>query len=155
MSGFFTDFVNNKILDLFLGSCLLHASCGLVTFGLSQTTANKGGTVTEPSGGGYARVAVTNNLTSFPSASSGSKSNAVAIQFPSPTASWGTITTVFIADAATGGDVLAMAESLRFLIDHDRQLGPTNCTGSACTCPILEVNPWHFGFDSNIRPARH
>ena len=109
MSGFFTDYVNNRVLDLFLGSVSYTAPATLY-FGLSQTTANKGGSVVEPSAGGYARVPIANGTTNFPAASSGTKSNAVAIQFPVPTASWGSITTVFIADAATGGNVLAMAD---------------------------------------------
>jgi hypothetical protein len=109
MIGCFTDYVNNKVLDIFLGA-VPYTPPSTLYFGLSQNTANKGGSVTEPTAGGYARVALSNNTSNFPPASGGTKTNVVAIQFPLPTASWGTITTVFIADAATGGNVLAMAD---------------------------------------------
>ncbi len=109
MAGFLSNYSNNKVLDLFFGSTTYTPPATLY-MGLSQTTANKTGTVTEPSGGAYARVAVPNNLTSFPAASTGTKSNAIQLNFATPTASWGTITTLFIADAATGGNVLALAD---------------------------------------------
>jgi hypothetical protein len=109
MSGFFTDYVNNKVLDLFLGA-VPYTPPSTLYFGLSQNLANKGGSVAEPTAGGYARVALANNTTNLPPALGGTKGNAVAIQFPSPTANWGTITTVFIADASTGGNILAMAD---------------------------------------------
>jgi hypothetical protein len=32
------------------------------------------------------------------------------IAFPTPTASWGTVQSLFVADAASGGNVLAMAD---------------------------------------------
>ena len=79
-------------------------------FGLSQITANKNGFVNEPWVGGYARVAVPNSLTNFPAASFGTKSNANVITFPVPTADWGTIQSVLVADAPTNGNVLAMAD---------------------------------------------
>jgi hypothetical protein len=81
--------------------------------GLSTTTPSANGTgVTEPSGGGYARVAVTNNTTNWAPAgtqpSTGQQQiNNTAITFPSATASWGTVTYVVIYDAPTGGNLLA------------------------------------------------
>ena len=53
---------------------------------------------------------MTNNATNFPAATSGTKTNGAAFTFPTPTGSWGTITTLFIADAATAGNILAMAD---------------------------------------------
>jgi hypothetical protein len=82
MPGFFTDYMNNTVLNM----------------------------VIEPSGGGYSRIAVVNNAASFPAASAGTKSNGLALAFPPPTAAWGTIQSLFVADAATGGNVLAMAD---------------------------------------------
>jgi len=52
-------------------------------------TEDGGGT--EVSGGSYARVAVTNNVTNFPGAVDGAKSNGTAIVFPAATALWGDI----------------------------------------------------------------
>lgn len=64
--------------------------------GLSTTVPNDDGTgFTEPSGGSYARVAVTNNATNFPAAATVSgettKSNGTKLTFPNPTGTWGAI----------------------------------------------------------------
>jgi len=59
----------------------------------------------EPSGNGYARVAVT--AATWAAASGGSKSNEVAIEFPEATGSWGTVTYWCLFDAATSGNLLA------------------------------------------------
>ena len=109
MPGFLTDYSNNKTLDLFFGASAFTPPATLY-FGLSQTASSKSGTVSEPAGGGYARVAVANNLTGFPAASGGTKSNAAVVTFPAPSAAWGTVASVFIADAVSGGNVLAAAD---------------------------------------------
>ncbi len=70
-------------------------------------------TAQEPSGGAYARVAVTNNTTNFPaSTASGTgyqKQNGTAITFPQATANWGTVAGFLIGDNATpgSGNILA------------------------------------------------
>lgn len=56
--------------------------------------------------GDYARVSVTNNATNWPAAASGSKANGAVIQFPTPSAGWGTVTHFGIWDAATTGNFL-------------------------------------------------
>jgi len=109
MPGFLTDLVNKKVLDCFFGGSAIAPPSGLYV-GLSLAKAFKGGYVSEPSGGSYARVAVPNDLAHFPPASAGTKSNATAIAFPSPTGAWGSILSVFIADAPSAGNVLAMAD---------------------------------------------
>lgn len=109
MAGFLCDYSNNKVLDLFFGGSTFSPPATLY-FGLSQNTANKNGYVTEPSGGGYARISVTNNLANFPAASFGTKSNATVITFSTPTADWGTVQSLFVADALINGNVLAMAD---------------------------------------------
>ncbi len=79
---------------------------GYATATLSDTTT--GSTVTEPAGG-YARVQVNPNSGSNPKwtlAANGELANAAAITFPTATASQGTLTSVFVADAATGGNIL-------------------------------------------------
>ena len=110
MPGFLTDYANDKTLDLFSAAAITPFCNPLLRGEYSQTASIKTGAVSEPSGGGYARVAVSNTLTNFPAASSGTKSNATAITFPTPSAAWGTVVSVFIADAAAGGNVLAMAD---------------------------------------------
>lgn len=74
--------------------------CGLVTGSISDD-----GTITgEVSGGGYARVAVTMNSTTFSAADDSAVCrNLVDISFPESTTSWGNITAVFFTYAQTGG----------------------------------------------------
>jgi hypothetical protein len=66
------------------------------------------GSVTQVSGGSYARAAVTNDSTNFPGAhaTSGLKTNGTVITFPTATASWGTVTHWGVYDAASGGNLL-------------------------------------------------
>lgn len=102
----FTDYLENRVLDHVFGGADFSRPATLY-IGLC-TGVSESGTVTgEPSGGAYARVAVTNNTTNFPPASGGTKANGEVITFPEATASWGTLDTVFIADSPTGGNVLA------------------------------------------------
>jgi hypothetical protein len=71
---------------------------------LSTTTPTvAGGSITEPSGGAYARVNIT-SLISQPSG--GEVSNTSVVSFPESTAAWGTVTYYVIFDAATGGNAL-------------------------------------------------
>lgn len=103
------DAAANRILDLYLGSShdttLTPATLYVALF-TGTETSNAGAGLTEVSGSAYARVAVVNNSTNFPNASARSKSNGVAITFPQPTGSWGTVTTVGIYDAATVGNLI-------------------------------------------------
>ncbi len=112
MAGF-SDYLEKKLLDHVFGGSA-YTSPATLYFGLATATitdATTGTTVTEPSGGSYARVGVTNNTTNFPAASgtTATKKNGTVINFPEATASWGKVTHFFIADAATGGNILAYA----------------------------------------------
>ena len=109
MAGFLTDYANNRVLDCLFGGRPLDTPRELHV-GLSLTRAFKGGYVAEPAGGGYARVAVPNDLAQFPAATLGRKLNAQAIAFPTPREDWGRVASVFVADSAQGGNVLAMAD---------------------------------------------
>ena len=99
----------NKMLNRYIGNTADTVSTNLY-FGLSTTPINPDGTGrTEPSGGGYARIAVANNKTSFTVANNGSLNNAIVLQFPESTASWGNITHVFISDSISGNPIYADA----------------------------------------------
>lgn len=112
MAGF-SDYLEKKLLDHVLGAAAYTPPTtlyvGLATAAITDATT--GTNVTEPSGGAYARVAVTNNATNFPAASgtTATKKNGTAISFPEATAAWGTVTYFFIADAATAGNILMSA----------------------------------------------
>ena len=76
--------------------------------GLSTANPTDTGSLTgECTGGSYARIAITNNKTTWSTSSAGSLSNAITITFPTATASWGTVTYFFIATASTAGAVVA------------------------------------------------
>jgi hypothetical protein len=129
LPGFLTDYANNKVLDLVFGASAWRPPTTLY-LGLSTSIAVKSGDVSEPSDGGYARVAVANDLSNFPSALGGTKSNGAAVTFATPTANWGTVTTVFIADAPAGGNVIAMADLPVSKAIHSGTSVPTIAVGA-------------------------
>lgn len=95
----------NRLLDYNFGQTS-YTSPSTYYFGLSTTTINIDGTgATEPSGGAYARVSLTNNKTNWGTASNASLTNSTAVQFAESTSSWGTITYVFMSDALTSGNI--------------------------------------------------
>lgn len=109
--GSFAEYLEKKILDEVFGGTAFSAP-GTLYIGLSTTTiTNAGGNITEPSGNGYARKAVTNDTnnwnTAITESNKGKKTNKVAFEFAQATGSWGTITDWFIADASSGGNILA------------------------------------------------
>ena len=101
-----TDLQANRLLDQSFGNVSWSVPATLY-FGLSTTAINDDGTgATEPAVGSYARTSAANNKTTWGSAASAALSNLIEIQFIESTASWGTITYVFIADALSGGNIL-------------------------------------------------
>lgn len=108
MAGSKTNYLENKILDGVLGGPAFSLPSSvwvcLSTAVYSETAT--GSSMSEVSGGSYARVEVTNNDTNFPAAASGSKSNGTAVQFPTATGSWGTVRSFYIVDASSGGNCL-------------------------------------------------
>lgn len=108
--GRLADTFANNILDLAFSKAT-NGFPATMYIGLSSTTpTNTGTNVTEPSGGGYARVAVTNNATNWPAASARSKANGTAITFPAATADWVAgvnLTHWVIYDASTAGTFVA------------------------------------------------
>ena len=96
----------NRILDNAFGATSF-TPAGTMYFGLSTTSIAAAGTgATEPSGGAYARASAANNKTTWGTAASGALTNLISISFPESTASWGTITHVFISDALTAGNMM-------------------------------------------------
>ncbi len=100
MAGFKGTGVSNQTLDAWLGSTTLGPGTVYVALFTAAPTAAGGGT--EVSGGGYARVAVTNNATNFPAASAASKSNGAAIDFGTASADWNTITHAAVVKTSAG-----------------------------------------------------
>lgn len=93
---------SNKILNRYFGN-VSDTVASTLYLGLSTTAINNDGTgATEPSGGGYARVAVVNNKTNWSNASNGILRNLTELSFPESSASWGTVSHVFLSDTIGG-----------------------------------------------------
>lgn len=105
MPGSKSDYLENKILDHILGGPD-YTRPATVHIALFTSAPNDAGGGTEVSGGDYARVAVTNNDTNWPAASSGAKSNGTDVTFPTATASWGTVVAFGIFDDPSAGNLL-------------------------------------------------
>ena len=111
-----SDFLENKIIDqLFRGQAYAFPSTLYV--GLFTAAPSDTGGGTEVSSGGYARASVAASLANFAgtqgagttaasSGATGTTSNNGSITFVTPTATWGTVTSFGIFDAATGGNLL-------------------------------------------------
>lgn len=111
MAGSKSNYLSIKLLDHVLGDTAYTAPAtvyiGLWTSGLEDEAT--GSTSGQPSGGSYARAAVTNNTTNWPNATGTTtalKQNGTSIAFPTATGAWGTITQFALLDAATLGDIL-------------------------------------------------
>ncbi|MDR3598119.1 hypothetical protein [Clostridium sp.] len=110
----FTTYLADGLVNQVFGAVSFTAPTTLY-IGLSSTLPTvSGGGITEPTIGtnGYARAAVANNTTNFPSTSSNNKSNGAAITFPTSTGSWlssASLGYLFFSDAATGGNILGYA----------------------------------------------
>jgi hypothetical protein len=103
-----SDYLEAQLLNGVLGGGTW-SKPGTVHVSLHSTATTDAGGGTELSGGGYARVAVTNNATNFPNAtgtSPTSKSNGTEIAFPTATGNWSTASHFAIWDAATSGNML-------------------------------------------------
>lgn len=81
-----------------------------IAVGLYTAAPSDAGGGTEVSGNGYARVALNPLDANWAAATTnGTTSNSVAINFPSPTGSWGTVTHYGIFDSTTSGNLLFWA----------------------------------------------
>jgi len=98
-----TNWARNQVQDYLFGGVSFTPPATLY-LGLSTTTPSvTGSNITEPSGAGYARVAITNNKSNFSYSTSGCVLNTGSIVFPESSGSWGTILSVVLFDASTSG----------------------------------------------------
>ena len=110
-----TNYAENKIIDALLRGQAIGTPANWHFALLTAATDAEAGTLTEVSGGSYARVSVAAALASFAgtqsagstvasSGTGGQTSNNAAITFPAPTANWGVVTHMALYDASTGGN---------------------------------------------------
>ena len=95
-----SNYLENKILDHVLKNTS-STSPTTVYLGLYTPDPTDAGSGTEVSGGSYARQ------TAAFTVSTNLASNTAAVEFPTASASWGTITYAALFDASTGGNMLA------------------------------------------------
>ena len=111
----FTDYLENKLADhLFRTTTFTQPTVLAVSLHTGACSDSSAGT--EVTGGSYARVSLNPSNTNWKgthgtttgtsSGTGGTISNAVAVTFPAPTASWGVVTHFAIFDAATAGNML-------------------------------------------------
>lgn len=95
-----SNYLENKLLDHCLGtaSFTMPAQVYVALYTVAPTDSGGG---TEVSGGSYARQAI-----DFAAASGGSAIPTAKVEFPTATASWGTIVAVGLFDASTSGNLL-------------------------------------------------
>lgn len=101
LSGSWTPYLALRMLDHVFGAQLYQAptSSHFALFGVGVGAA-------ELSGNGYARQNFSNNVTTFPAASGGSKANALDVTFGPASANWTQATRAGIYDNITGGNLL-------------------------------------------------
>jgi len=95
-----SDYLENKVLDHVLGTTS-YTMPTTVYIGLSTGSFADDNSGTELSGSGYARQSI-----AFDAAASGTTDNTSAVDFPTATGSWGTVSHYGLFDASSGGNLL-------------------------------------------------
>lgn len=104
MAGF-TNYAEDLVLDwLFTTATATRPTAWYVA--LYTVAPGESGGGTEVSGGSYARTSVTFTVSGTAPTTA---SNSSAVEFPTATASWGTVVAAGIYDASTSGNLLAFA----------------------------------------------
>ena len=99
----FTNFLETEILDhVFAGAAYTAPSTKYLAL-FTAVSNGETGSVTELSGSAYARQSVAFTT------SGNTTSNNAAVEFPTATGSWGTVTHVGVYDASTSGNLMAYA----------------------------------------------
>jgi hypothetical protein len=102
-----SDYLAHKLLELMFRNVSYTAPtiyCAVTTAIITDSMT--GSTITEPSGGAYARKA----HSAWDTASAGASENTGAITFTEATASWGTIVYAGLVDASTAGNLLVFLD---------------------------------------------
>jgi hypothetical protein len=115
MAGSKTTYLSRMLLDHVLGMQYyfppdtLHLALSTAAFNPAAT----GEAMDEVAAGDYARIDVANDMSTWSAATDASpseKHNAITFEWPAATADWGTPLSAYLADAATGGNLLFGAD---------------------------------------------
>ena len=99
----FSNFLETEILDhVFAGAAYTAPTTKYLAL-FTAVSDGETGSVTEVSGGGYARQSVAFTT------SGNTTSNNAAVEYPTATANYGTVTHVAVFDASTSGNMMAYA----------------------------------------------
>jgi threonine dehydrogenase-like Zn-dependent dehydrogenase len=99
----FTNFLETEILDhVFAGAAYTAPTTKYLAL-FTALADGEAGSVTEVTGGGYARQTVAFTT------SGNTTSNNAAVEFPTATANYGTVTHVGVYDASSSGNLMAYA----------------------------------------------
>lgn len=96
----FSNYLENKVLLHVFGATAYTAPTTLYV-ALFTSDPGETGSGTEVSGGSYARQTIAFTVTG------NQASNTAAVEFPTATASWGTVTYAAVYDAVSGGNLMA------------------------------------------------
>ena len=99
----FSNYLETKVLDHVFGGTAYTAPSTLYLALFTAVSDGEAGTVTEVSGGGYVRQSVAFTT------SGNTTSNTSAVEYPTATANYGTVTHVGIYDASSSGNLMAYA----------------------------------------------
>lgn len=143
-----SNYLENAIIDMIFRGQTFTPPATLYFAALTTAPNDTGGGV-ECTGGSYARVVVTASLANFAgtqgpgsntqsSGTSGTTSNNVDIQFPSPSANWGTVVAMGVYDAPTGGNLLCYGAVL-----------PPKVVNGGDLPPKFSVGQWVFQLDTD------
>lgn len=108
-----SNFLELEILDHIL-SAATYTPPATVFIALHTADPTETGAVGEvPTTNNYSRLSITNNVTNWPAASAGSKSNGTLFTFATPgVGGWGLVTHFSIWDAVTAGNCLFVSSAL-------------------------------------------
>ena len=95
-----SDYLENEILDHILRNAA-YTPASTVYIGLSTGSFNDDKSGTELSGNGYTRKSI-----AFDAASGGATDNTSAVDFPTATGSWGSVSHYGLFDASSSGNLL-------------------------------------------------
>jgi len=102
-----TNYTENNIINHIFRTASFAKPSALYIGLITALIDGEAGTVTEVTGGSYARVARNPLDANWDvTTTTGTTANTASIQFPAATADWGTVTSFGIWDAATGGNLL-------------------------------------------------
>ena len=99
----FSNYLETELLDHVFANNAYTSPTAVYVALFTAVTDGEAGTVTEVSGGGYARQAGSFTV------SGNTATTSAAIEYPTATADYGTVTHVGIYDASTAGNLLAYA----------------------------------------------